>query len=240
MWPGARFALQRHAAPSGHQTDGFTMTDWIISFIEEYGYVAILALMVAENIFPPIPSELIMPFAGFAAAKGELNPVGVVAAGVIGSLLGTLPWYYMARRIGQERLKGWAERHGRWFTVSPDDIDHAADWFHRRGPMAVFIGRLVPAVRSVISAPAGFAGMSVVAFVLWSAAGSLLWTGLLTGAGYLLESSWDHVAKFVDPIAKVILFGGIAMYLYRVIKGTGNKSGGDASKRAGKAAGKSH
>lgn len=194
------------------------MADWIIDFIDQYSYFAVIFLMMAENIFPPVPSELIMPFAGFAAARGDLNPVLVVLTGTLGSLLGTLPWYFVARRIGRDRLKAWAGRHGRWLTVSPKDIDRAGDWFDRRGGLAVFLGRLVPGVRSVISAPAGFARMPMASFLLWSAAGSLLWCTALTAAGYLLDSAYDRVADWIDPVSKVILGAVVLAYLWRVVR----------------------
>lgn len=194
------------------------MADWIIGFIEQHGYLAVLALMVAENIFPPVPSELIMPFAGFVAARGDLHPALVVIAGTLGTLLGTLPWYVVARRIGRERLKTWAGRHGRWLTVSPRDIDRASDWFDRHGALAVFLGRLVPAVRSLISAPAGFSAMALPAFLLWSVAGSLLWVGTLTAAGYLLDSGYDRVAAWIDPVTKGVLVAAVAAYVWRVVR----------------------
>jgi membrane protein YqaA with SNARE-associated domain len=131
------------------------MFDWITGLVERTGYVGIALLMLAENVFPPIPSELIMPLAGFAAAQGELGMAGVVAAGTAGALAGALLWYGLGRWVGLERLKRWAAEHGRWLTVSPDDLDRAAAWFGRHGGAAVLVGRLVPAVRTLISVPAG-------------------------------------------------------------------------------------
>ena len=192
------------------------MAQWIISFIEQYGYAGIAALMILENVFPPIPSELIMPFAGFSAARGELNAVGVLAAGTLGSLLGTLPWYLAGRLLSAARLKRWAARHGRWLTVSPDDIDHATRWFERRGTLAVFFGRMVPAVRSVVSAPAGFMHMALPRFLVWSLAGSMIWVGLLMGAGFVLEAQYERVQAWLDPVASLVLAIAVAVYLYRV------------------------
>lgn len=118
------------------------MFEWIVDTIAETGYLGIVMLMFLENLFPPIPSELIMPLAGFNAARGHLNGVGVVAAGVLGSLLGAVPWYYLGRLLGKERLSRWAERWGRWLTVSSEDIEGAARWFNRHGAKAVLLGRL--------------------------------------------------------------------------------------------------
>ncbi|MEO5733650.1 MAG: DedA family protein [Rubrivivax sp.] len=193
------------------------MAQWIISFIEQHGYLGIAALMVLENVFPPIPSELIMPFAGFSAARGELSLAGVLAAGTVGSLLGTLPWYVAGRSLTGDRLKRWAGRWGRWLAVSPDDIDHASDWFERHGSAAVFFGRMVPAVRSVISVPAGIARMNLAAFLAWSAAGSLLWVGLLVGLGYGLESQYARVQGWLSPVTMLIVAAIIVAYLWRVL-----------------------
>ena len=120
------------------------MFDWITGLVERTGYLGIALLMLAENVFPPIPSELIMPMAGFTAARGALNMVGVVVAGTVGSLAGVLLWYYIGRWIGLERLKRWAAKHGRWLTISPEEVDEAAAWFDRHCGKAVLIGRLIP------------------------------------------------------------------------------------------------
>ena len=194
------------------------MAEWMIDLIARYGYAAVAALMFAENVFPPIPSELIMPFAGFAAARGELHPVGVTIAGCAGSLAGTLPWYWLGHRIGTPRLKRWATHYGRWLTVSPEDIDDASRWFARRGAAAVFLGRLVPGVRSVISLPAGVAAMPLLRFLLWSGAGSLIWVAALTWLGVLLESRYDAVGRWLNPVTTGVLAFLLAAYILRVIR----------------------
>ena len=193
------------------------MANWIIDFIGQHGYLGVIALMILENVFPPIPSELIMPFAGFVAARGELNAAGVLAAGTLGSVLGTLPWYVAGRCLSVARLKRWAGRHGRWLAASPADIDRAEEWFARRGEQAVFLGRMVPAVRSVISAPAGITGMALPRFLLWSIAGSALWVGALVALGYVLENQYERVGQWLDPVSKVIVAIAVAAYLSRVV-----------------------
>lgn len=194
------------------------MNDWVIGFIESWGYGGVLLLMLLENVFPPIPSELIMPFAGFVVARGELDVAGVVLAGTAGSLLGTLPWYWAGRRVGRERLRGWVERHGRWLTITPEEVDRAGDWFKRHGGGAVLLGRLVPAVRTVISAPAGLERMPLPSFLLYSAVGSALWTTLLTGVGYGLESRYQQVERWLDPLMNVVFGALVALYLWRVVR----------------------
>jgi len=194
------------------------MVDWITGFISSTGYLGIALLMFAENVFPPIPSELIMPFAGFVAARGELNAIGVLVAGIVGSLLGAVPWYLAGRWLGNERLKRMADRHGRWLTVSRQDLDRAEAWFHRYGLVSVVVGRLVPAVRTLISVPAGITRMHPIPFFAFSAVGTLVWTGLLVGSGYLLESQYERVAEWIDPFSKLVLGAIVATYLYRLVR----------------------
>jgi membrane protein DedA with SNARE-associated domain len=193
------------------------MFDWVVGLVEQTGYIGIALLMLAENVFPPIPSELIMPIAGFVVARGDLSAIGVVAAGTAGSLAGALLWYYVGRSVGCDRLKRWAGRHGRWLTLPPEEVDEAAALFNRHSGKAVLIGRLIPAVRTLISVPAGVAGMTLLPFLAYSTLGTALWTTLLTTAGYLLEEQNRQVGEYLNPLSNVIL-GLIALgYLYRVV-----------------------
>ncbi len=192
------------------------MFDWITGIVDRTGYLGVALLMFAENLFPPIHSELIMPLAGYTAARGELSLVLVVAAGVAGTQAGALFWYWIGRREGADRLKRWAGRHGRWLTLSPGDVDEADAWFDRHGAKAVLLGRLIPAVRTLISVPAGLAAMPLPSFLLWSGLGTALWTGLLAAAGYLLEDQHQKVAAWLNPASNVVLGLILAGYLYRV------------------------
>lgn len=207
------------------------MFDFITDFLEKSGYLGVFALMALENIFPPIPSEMIMPFAGFVAARGDLNVVGVLIAGTAGSVAGALPWYYAAKVYGCERLRKLADRKARWLTLTSEDIDKSLDAFRKHGRKAVLFGRLVPAVRTLISVPAGLSNMSLGQFLLYSSIGSLAWTGLLTAAGFLLEDNYQAVAKYVDPISKTVLGALLAWYVYRVVT---YKPAAKASSRSGK------
>jgi membrane protein DedA with SNARE-associated domain len=193
------------------------MFEFITGFLQHSGYLGVFALMALENIFPPIPSEMIMPFAGFVVARGGLNLVGVLLAGTAGSVAGALPWYYAARVFGCARLKRLAGRHGRWLTVSPGDIDTALAAFRKHGRKAVLFGRLIPAVRTLISVPAGLGNMPLGQFLLYSGVGSLAWAGLLAGAGFMLENKYQQVANYVDPVSKTVLGAMLALYLYRVV-----------------------
>jgi len=161
--------------------------------------------MFLENVFPPIPSELIMPLAGFTSTQGRLSWAGVTLAGTIGSVLGALPLYYAGRIAGEERLKAWADRYGKWLTVSGADIEKARQWFERHGGMAVFFGRLVPGVRSLISIPAGMSAMPLPLFLLYSALGAGLWSGILAALGLLLGKNYRKVDQYLGPVAYVVL-----------------------------------
>jgi membrane protein DedA with SNARE-associated domain len=190
--------------------------DFITEFMQNSGYLGVFALMALENIFPPIPSELIMPFAGFVAARGDLSVAGVLIAGTAGSVAGALPWYYAGKVYGKERLEQLADKHARWLTVTHGDIEHAMEAFEKHGRKVVLLGRLIPAIRTLISVPAGLAKMPLPQFLLFSTVGSLIWTGILTAAGYLLESQYERVADYVDPVSKAVLIGLVGWYLYRV------------------------
>ncbi|HET6468409.1 MAG TPA: DedA family protein [Geminicoccaceae bacterium] len=192
------------------------MFDWITGLVRETGYAGVLLLMLAENLFPPIPSELVMPLAGFTAARGELHLAGVILAGTVGSLLGALFWYQVGRWLGAGRLKRWAARHGRWLTLAPHEVDQACRWFERHCGKAVLLGRLVPTVRTLISVPAGIAGMRLGPFLACSAIGTGLWTALLAAAGWLLGEQHRRVGEYLDPVANAILGLLVLGYLYRV------------------------
>ncbi|WP_230530869.1 DedA family protein [Microvirga roseola] len=193
------------------------MFDWITGFVETSGYFGIAFLMLAENVFPPIPSEIIMPLAGFTAKQGSLSLVGVILAGSIGSVAGTTVWYFLGRWIGLERLRSFAARHGRWLTLTPEELDRTQRFFERHCGKAVLIGRLIPAVRTLISVPAGIVAMGLGRFLLYSTVGTLFWVSLLAGAGYLLGSQYQAVSGWLNPITNVIIGLAVLWYLYRVI-----------------------
>lgn len=195
------------------------MLKWIMEVISSMGYTGIVLLMFIENVFPPIPSELIMPLAGFLVSKGQFAFSGVVVAGTIGSALGALPFYYLGRTIKEKRLREWTQKYGRWLAISVKDIDRAKNWFDKYGGWTVFFCRLIPGIRSVISLPAGFARMNLLSFLLWSAAGMALWTTILTTAGYLLRSNFERVEEYLEPVSYVIIGALIVMYIYKVAAG---------------------
>lgn len=193
------------------------MTDWIIQTIADLGYLGIFLVMLAESIFPPIPSELIIPFAGFAAANGDLNLFGVLAAATIGAVVGMLPWYFAGRLFGLERVRWLANRYGRLLTLNAEEIDVAVGFFRRFGPIIVLIGRLMPIIRTLISIPAGLARMPLPVFLLASTTGALVWNTVLTLAGYLLHEHYELVEVVLDPLSYIVLAAVVLLYLFRVI-----------------------
>ena len=206
------------------------MFEWVLSVIESWGYPGIFFLMLAENVFPPIPSEVVMPLAGFTAAEGPLSLVGVIVAGVVGSVAGALPWYYAGKKYGAKRMRHFAERYGRWITVSPEDIDRATGWFERHGGVAVLIGRLVPGVRTLISVPAGISGMPMIPFLLYSTIGTVAWTGALAACGYILRGQWQAVEAYISPISTAVIAGLVLLFAYRFYRQwNGRRKGEEAS-----------
>ena len=181
------------------------MAEWVQNLMDSMGYLGILLLMILENLFPPIPSELIMPSAGFAAARGEMSLPIVILMGVLGSVIGTLPLYYIGRAFGEERLVAWADKHGKWLTLSGRDIRRADDWFDKHGTKAVLFGRMVPGIRSLLSLPAGMSEMPMPKFLVYSAIGSGLWASALAGAGYVLGENYDRVEQYISPVSKIVL-----------------------------------
>ncbi len=190
------------------------MLVWITETMNSMGYIAIVFLMFLENVFPPIPSELIMPLAGFLVSQGDLSFVGVVAAGTFGTVLGALPLYYAGKLLGLERLKQWADRYGRWFTVSGKDLDNSNRWFDRHGVRTIFLCRLVPGIRSLISIPAGINNMHMGIFLVYTTMGSSIWSALLALAGYMLGENYVRVESYMGPVSYIVL--GVLVVAYIV------------------------
>jgi membrane protein DedA with SNARE-associated domain len=193
------------------------VSEWIVNTITEFGYLGIMLLMLLEAVFPPIPSELIIPFAGFSVSQGRLDFVLVILAATAGSLLGAVPWYLVGRLFGLERVQWLADKIGRWFAFNADEIDYAAKVFKRWGGGIVLLGRLFPILRTLISVPAGLARMPVWSFALFSTVGMLIWNTVLVSAGYLLHEHYHLVEAWIDPLTYVVLGLVVAIYLFRLI-----------------------
>jgi membrane protein DedA with SNARE-associated domain len=182
------------------QLDG--VVGWVVELMETLGAPGVGLAIALENVFPPLPSEVFLPLAGFAAARGDLSVGAAIAWTTIGSVVGALVLYGLGAALGRDRLRAIADRMP---LVSLDDIDKAEAWFARHGPKAVFFGRMVPLVRSMISVPAGVERMNLPLFVALTAAGSLIWNSAFVLAGYLLGDNWHVVEGYVGIASKLVL-----------------------------------
>lgn len=170
------------------------------------GYGAIALVMLLENVIPPIPSEVVMPLAGFLIQQGKLQLVPVVLAGLIGTVLGAWFWYGIGRLINEQRLEQWLANHGRWFGLRADDLARSRRWFNHHGVAVVFWGRIIPGVRTFVSLPAGIELMPQPLFLAWTTAGSLVWLLILTLAGQALGAGYAQVAGLIKPFARVLVW----------------------------------
>jgi membrane protein DedA with SNARE-associated domain len=203
-----------------------------MNLIGSMGYFGIVFLMFVENVFPPIPSEFIMPLAGFMVTQNKFSLVGIIIAGTLGSVLGALPLYYLGKKLGEERIKNFADRHGKWLTLSREDIDKSQKWFDRHGAGAVFFCRLVPGIRSFISIPAGINRMNMLSFLFFTVLGSAIWTSILAYAGYFLGSNFREVENYLDVVTYVVFGAIIALYLWRIFKSGKKKESEIADEQA--------
>ncbi len=194
------------------------MFEWITRVIARLGYLGVATLTFLENLFPPIPSELVIPLAGFVAAEGDLRLSLVIIMGSVGSLAGATVWYAVGKRIGEHRLRTWVARHGKWLTLSVQDVERAQLWFRRHGAAAVFFGRLMPGVRTFVSLPAGFSAMPLAPFLLYSALGTTLWTAALAYAGVLLQANFTLVGDYINLATNALLAVGGIMLVRRYIR----------------------
>jgi len=171
---------------------------WVEEIVTWLGYPGITLVMLIENLFPPIPSELVMPLAGFFAADGKLTFAGVCIAGTLGSVLGAVALYYIGMWADEPLIRRFVRRYGRWLTLSEQDLDRALSAFHRRGEIVVFVCRMVPLLRSLVSIPAGMHRMPMGKFLLFTTAGSAIWTVALALAGFILRQNWAQVLAFIN------------------------------------------
>jgi membrane protein DedA with SNARE-associated domain len=191
------------------------LSNWVIELIDRGGYAAVFALMLLETVFPPIPSEVILPVAGMRAADGPLGLGGVVAAASAGAMTGNFIWYLVARAIGLDRFRHFIERYGRWLSLDWYDIEKVQRLFGRFGAGIVFIGRMLPTVRTFVSVPAGLVDMNLARFLIWSTVGTAIWSGALAGLGYLLQREFSVVEKVAGPVTSVIVIAIALWYVWR-------------------------
>ncbi len=195
-----------------------TMTKWILNLIHSMGYFGIVLLMFVENIFPPIPSEYIMPLGGFLVAEGKFSLVGIIIAGTLGSVLGAFPLYLLGKKVGEKGMENFADRYGKWLTLSREDIKRANNWFKKYGALAVFLCRLVPGIRSFISIPAGINKMNFAAFLFYTTLGSAIWTAILASAGYFLKANFQQVEHYIDYVSYAVFGLIILLYIWRIFR----------------------
>ena len=192
------------------------MTDRLIELVDAWGYLGVAIAMFLENVFPPIPSEIVLPFAGFVAQRGDASVWGMLVAATIGSVVGAWILYGVSALIGPERLRVFIVRYGKWFQVKESDLHRAERWFDERATTAVLIGRCVPIIRSIVSIPAGFRRMKIVPFTILTAIGSFAWNLGLIGAGAILGDQWDRVESYVGVFQWIVVLA-ILFFLLRFI-----------------------
>lgn len=194
------------------------MVNFITGTIEQLGYLGVALLMLVETLIPPIPSEVIMPLVGLAAARGELSLAGATAAAIAGATAGATFWYYLARAFGPDRLRALADRHGRWLGLSGAAIDRPAAWFARHGGWTIFLARILPGMRVYISIPAGLTGMRLPRFLAFTAAGFSVWYGLLGVAGYALGLNVGLVGEMLGRAAPWLWASIAALIAWRLAR----------------------
>ena len=205
------------------------LANWVQDVINQFGYLGVALLVVIENVFPPIPSEIVLPFAGFVAQQGasavnatagaaqsDTTVVGMMIVATVGSVVGALILYFVSAAIGPERLRGFVERFGKWFGVKSSDLVRAEEWFDRRSSAAVLVGRCVPLIRSIVSIPAGFRRMKLTSFVVLTAIGSAVWNIALIGAGAVLGDQWERVGEYVG-VFQWLVIAAVLLLLVRFV-----------------------
>lgn len=179
------------------------MDSWITDFMEQFGYLGILLMIALENLFPPIPSEVILTFGGFMTTYTSLTALGVIVVATLGSLIGAIILFYIGRLLGVERMEKIVDRWGRILRVKKEDIRKADAWFDKYGYWAVFICRMIPLIRSLISLPAGMSGMKIVPFLFFTTIGTLIWNTILVTVGAAVGDNWTEIVNFMDVYSNI-------------------------------------
>ena len=183
-----------------------------------FAYLTICLAMFLENIIPPIPSEIIMPLGGFFVYQEKLNFFILVFWGLFGTILGSLPWYYLGRLVNEKKLSKFLDKRGKYVGITSDDLDKSKRWFDKYGVSLVFWGRLVPGIRTLISVPAGMELMPFRKFLIWTTLGSLIWVAILTYAGLILGENWQIIESYLDQIKYILKPILILILVYFLIK----------------------
>ena len=212
------------------------LANWVQDVINQFGYLGVALLVVIENVFPPIPSEIVLPFAGFVAQQGasavnagadgaqsDTTVIGMMIAATVGSVVGALILYFISAAIGPQRLRQFVERFGKWFGVKTADLVRAEEWFDRRSVAAVLVGRCVPLIRSIVSIPAGFRRMKLTSFVVLTAIGSAVWNIALIGAGAVLGDQWERVGEYVGVFQWLVIVAILVLLVRFVVSRLKNR-----------------
>ena len=201
------------------------MQEWIINIMNHYGYLGIALLIAIENIFPPIPSEVILTFGGFMTTYSTMNIWLVVLFATIGSVVGAIVLYGVGRLLSPERLESVINKWGRYLQLKMQDVEKAESWFNRRGSLTVFFCRFIPIVRSLISIPAGMAKMNMIKFLLYTTVGSAIWNVVLVALGAVTGANWESIVNYMDAysnIAFVVLaIAAIGLVIWFILKKKG-------------------
>ena len=193
------------------------MENWIIDIMEQFGYIGILFLIALENVFPPIPSEVILTFGGAMTAKTRMTVVGVVAVSTASSIIGAVILYGLGMLLGKERIEKIVERYGRILRVTKEDVEKADNWFHKYGLWTIFFCRFVPLIRSLISIPAGMARINFVTFLLLTTVGTLIWNVVLVSIGAIVGDSWESIVHYMDYYSNVVYVLLVVLFIAFVI-----------------------
>jgi membrane protein DedA with SNARE-associated domain len=196
------------------------MKDFIFLIMEEFGYVGIMVIIALENLFPPIPSEIVLPFGGFMTTRTILSVQGVIIASTLGSVLGAIILYLIGRVVNTSQIEKFINRWGHVLRVSKKDVRTAEGWFIRYGNWTVFFCRLIPVVRSLISIPAGMARMNFISFLCFSTLGTVIWNTILVSLGAILGESWGNLIGYVEVYKNIIFVMftvGAVIILYRYV-----------------------
>ncbi|WP_054958647.1 DedA family protein [Paenibacillus dakarensis] len=179
------------------------MENWITHFMEQFGYIGILLMIALENVFPPIPSEVVLTFGGFMTTYTDLTVPGVILSATIGSVVGAVILYGIGLLLDVERLEKIIDRWGHILRVKKEDIHKADSWFDKYGYWTVFFCRMIPLIRSLISIPAGMSNMKFGMFLLFTTLGTLIWNVLLVVLGAILGESWEDILAFMDVYSNI-------------------------------------
>lgn len=188
--------------------------DIAINWINSIGYWGILLGMILESACIPIPSEVIMPFGGYLVSTGHLSMLNVILVGTLGNIIGS----FIAYAIGHWGGMRFIDRFGKYVFLSKKHLESAEKWFDRRGEITVFVSRILPAIRTFISLPAGIARMSLSKFLIYTAIGSVVWSSILTYVGYILGNNWENIQNFLHPIAYLVAVIVLVILVYLIVK----------------------